>query len=176
MNPFFDNSLMRNKRFTHLLLIVAAATATPFAHADLVGFESAPTWTVADQPGQWALLVAANQPAVESLPSSMRILSAAPSSAFRLNAAGQTFSSALPDIGLWKFISTVRAQQSGSTLVLLESNLRILESSSTTAPIPLPAAGWFMVMGLLTLLGLKAKGRRALVQAPCTPPRAAVSA
>jgi hypothetical protein len=74
---------------------------------------------------------------------------------------------ALADIGLWQFISSVRAQQQGSSLTMLEGNLRILELATTPAvsPVPLPATAWFLVMGLLGLAGVKVTGRGESVAA-----------
>ncbi len=69
----------------------------------------------------------------------------------------------LVDIGLWRFINSVRAQQTGTPLIQLESNLTIVVGNTVPAisAVPLPGADGLMALGLLGLLGLKARSRRA---------------
>ncbi|MBC7940584.1 MAG: hypothetical protein H7Z19_12605 [Chitinophagaceae bacterium] len=159
---------MRNPLVNCPVFIASLVLVAPFAKADLVEFEQAPAQSAGGPVDGWAMLIEPGQFVGSSTPGTMRILAATSGTAYRTTAVGQTFSSGLPDIGLWKFISTVRAQQTGSTLVLLESNLRILEQSTTGAPIPLPGTALFMVAGLLTLAGLKVAGRRGARSAPGT--------
>lgn len=144
------------------LWFVALAAASPLAMADVVWLEpAAATWAHGEVVAATPLPAQgkAVSEAEFDTQQNMRILASPPEFAFRLSAGNSSFSSALPDIGLWRFINSVRAQQAGTTLVLLESNLRILEVNSTPAPVPLPGAAWFMVMGLLGLVGVKATGR-----------------
>lgn len=57
-------------------------------------------------------------------------------------------------LSLWAFITTVRAQQSGERFVILEANTSLLQlAEGPAAPVPLPAAAWLMLAGLLGLAG-----------------------
>lgn len=70
---------------------------------------------------------------------------------------------------LWALITTVRAQQSGAPLEVLESNLataRLLQPEAV-APVPLPAGLWLLLMGLLGWLGTALRvGRTQHLVAP----------
>ncbi|RVU45079.1 hypothetical protein [Rubrivivax rivuli] len=57
-------------------------------------------------------------------------------------------------LSLWAFITTVRAQQSGERFVILEANTSLLQlAEGPVAPVPLPAAAWLMLAGLMGLAG-----------------------
>ena len=61
---------------------------------------------------------------------------------------------------LWTFITSVRAQQRGDTFSVLETNLILMAESLPPSQVPLPAAAWFLVMGLLGMAGVKLTGQR----------------
>ena len=69
----------------------------------------------------------------------------------------------LPDssnASLWTFITSVRAQQRGDTFSVLETNLTLVLMAESLPPsqVPLPAAAWFLVMGLLGIAGVRLTG------------------
>ena len=61
---------------------------------------------------------------------------------------------------LWTFITSVRAQQRGDTFSVLETNLILMAESLPPSQVPLPAAAWFLVMGLLGIAGVRLTGPR----------------
>jgi Holliday junction DNA helicase RuvA len=72
----------------------------------------------------------------------------------------------LVDIGLWRFINSVRAQQTGTPLIQLESNLTIVVGNTVAAisAVPLPGADGLMALGLLGTLTAE-ELVRAIIQA-----------
>lgn len=62
---------------------------------------------------------------------------------------------------LWTFITSVRAQQRGDTFSVLETNLSLVEMADALPPsqVPLPAAAWFLLMGLLGMAGVRLTGQ-----------------
>jgi len=71
-------------------------------------------------------------------------------------------SAALTGTSLWTFVTSVRAQQQSDRFVILQANVSLLQlAEAVPAPIPLPGALWFMVMGLLGLAGVRITGTGA---------------
>lgn len=72
------------------------------------------------------------------------------------------------ELTLWNFVKTVGAQQTNLPMELAALNLTTLQNTlaAEVAAVPLPAAGWLFVTGLLGLVGSKlkrgAKPREAL--------------
>ena len=62
---------------------------------------------------------------------------------------------------LWTFITSVRAQQRGDTFSVLETNLSLVGMADALPPsqVPLPAAAWCLLMGLLGLAGVRLTGQ-----------------
>ena len=73
-----------------------------------------------------------------------------------------SLSSATPStLNLWTFITSIRAQQQGDRFSLLETHVSLLQlAEPPAAPVPLPGALWFMVVGLMGLLGVRASGAK----------------
>jgi hypothetical protein len=73
---------------------------------------------------------------------------------------------ALQTLTLWDFVAVSQAQQSARPFELVEGNLRLFQLAvdSDVAPVPLPAAGWFMVMGLLGVAGVRLSRGRPTAQ------------
>jgi hypothetical protein len=64
-------------------------------------------------------------------------------------------------LSLWTFITSIRAQQQGDRFSLLETHVSLLQlAESPAAPVPLPGALWFMVVGLMGLVGVRASGSK----------------
>jgi hypothetical protein len=63
---------------------------------------------------------------------------------------------------LWSFVTSIRAQQQGRSLAVLERNATILRlvDSPVAGAVPLPAAGWLLATGLLGLAAGRLKKRR----------------
>ena len=83
--------------------------------------------------------------------------------AFALAAAPTTadgpLSAGLAGTSLWTFVTSVRAQQQSDRFVILEANVSLLRlAEAVPAPVPLPGALWFMVMGLLGMAGVRITG------------------
>lgn len=64
-------------------------------------------------------------------------------------------------VSLWTFITSVRAQQRGDTFSVLETNLALIGMADALPPsqVPLPAAAWFLLMGLLGMAGVRLTGQ-----------------
>ena len=62
---------------------------------------------------------------------------------------------------LWSFITSVRAQQRGDTFSVLETNLSLVGMADALPPsqVPLPAAAWCLLMGLLGMAGVRLTGQ-----------------
>ena len=61
---------------------------------------------------------------------------------------------------LWTFVTSIRAQQQGDRFVVLETHTSLLQlADAPLAPVPLPGALWFLVMGLLGFAGVRVTGR-----------------
>ena len=62
---------------------------------------------------------------------------------------------------LWIFITSVRAQQRGDTFSVLETNLSLVGMADALPPsqVPLPAAAWCLLMGLLGMAGVRLTGQ-----------------
>ena len=62
---------------------------------------------------------------------------------------------------LWTFITSVRAQQRGDTFSVLEANLALVGLADALPPsqVPLPAAAWCLLMGLLGMAGVRLTGQ-----------------
>ena len=62
---------------------------------------------------------------------------------------------------LWIFITSVRAQQRGDTFSVLETNLSLVGMTDASPPsqVPLPAAAWCLLMGLLGMAGVRLTGQ-----------------
>lgn len=116
--------------------------------------------------------VAVTQPAVDHTSIQALVVSRDPQLGL-LEADGEgAFVTELPDVGLWKFIASVRAMQSEDPLLLLQGHLSILESTSPPPTVvPLPPAAWLLVTGLLGLAGVRLSSRRKgrTPSAPRTP-------
>jgi hypothetical protein len=71
---------------------------------------------------------------------------------------------------LWSFITSIRAQQQGRSFALLESHMTILKlvDAPAAGTVPLPAAGWLLVTGLMGLAAgrWKKKSKHGLACAP----------
>ena len=78
-------------------------------------------------------------------------------------------SAGLAGTSLWTFVTSVRAQQQSDRFVILEANVSLLRlADAVPAPVPLPGALWFMVMGMLGMAGVRITGvgSRASSSAP----------
>ena len=64
-------------------------------------------------------------------------------------------------VSLWSFITSVRAQQRGDTFSVLETNLSLVGMADALPPaqVPLPAAAWCLLMGLLGMAGVRLTGQ-----------------
>lgn len=84
--------------------------------------------------------------------------------AFALASNSAAADGSLPRSGaasLWTFITSVRAQQRGDTFSVLETNLALIGMADALPPsqVPLPAAAWFLLMGLLGMAGVRLTGQ-----------------
>ena len=145
---------------TCLLVLLPAA-----AHAGLETAGTASPWlngaTLADPPASRALAEALEVLDNAQAPAGERAyrLAVLPTSVnARLDATALAIGSRTrptqATLSLWAFITTVRAQQSGERFVILEANTSLLQlAEGPAAPVPLPAAAWLLLTGLLGLAG-----------------------
>lgn len=145
-----------NARFLmHRVLVAAALVAGTAARADLVSVGSQPLPAVASpapavgaQIDGWAFALAAGRTTAGT-----RLTETAA-------AVGSLTAPNAGTVNLWTFITAVRAQQRGESFTLLETQLSLFDLvEPTPAPVPLPAAAWFLVMGLLGAAGVRLTGR-----------------
>jgi hypothetical protein len=65
------------------------------------------------------------------------------------------------ELTLWNFITTIRAQQNGQTMLTARGNMATIEyvlGGAATTVVPLPAAGWLFLSGLAALALLRRRG------------------
>lgn len=143
---------MTRKTLTRAATCLALIATVASAQADLAVPLPAEVWS------ESAAAIAANawegweQPASGS------------GTAFALASIVTPDSSALPSsssASLWTFITSVRAQQSGDTFSVLETNLSLVLEADALPPsqVPLPAAAWCLLMGLLGMAGVRLTGQ-----------------
>ncbi|KPF52844.1 hypothetical protein D621_11060 [beta proteobacterium AAP51] len=154
---------------THLLLstgLVAACLLSTQARAALVDLELPPVpGLLASAEAEPAAAWLASPPALDPRAFALSFAPAAGPQAMtsELRATATAVgSSALPSaatLSLWTFITAIRAQQQGDRFVALETNVSLLRlAEGPAAPVPLPAALWLMVVGLLGMVGVRYSG------------------
>lgn len=151
---------------THALLLLASASA----QADLVSPSAGLEGAVAASLDS-SLSISAWDPRSPVRSGTAFALAVAPSGDGTLadgslgataNAVGSLMLPNSSTLSLWTFITSVRAQQRGDTFSVLETHLSLVQLAESVPPsqVPLPAAAWFLVMGLLGMAGVKLTGPR----------------
>ena len=138
----------------HAVLILASASA----QADLVSPSTELDGAVAASPNS-SLSVSAWDPRGAMRPDTAFALADGSLRAIA-NAVGSLTLPSGSTASLWTFITSVRAQQRGDTFSVLETNLILMAESLPPSQVPLPAAAWFLVMGLLGMAGVRLTGPR----------------
>lgn len=138
-----------------LLRLLTAATLVlgGSAHADLVSVQTLPMPASAEPTPAAAQRSIAFALAAGTSTAGTRLTDTA-------SAVGSLSAPEASTVNLWTFITAVRAQQRGETFALLETQISLFDLvEPTPAPVPLPAAAWFLVMGLLGAAGVRLTGR-----------------
>lgn len=158
---------MTHKPITHAAAAVALFAAAAAAQADLLSPPDETIWSdrsaaiAASTAASWA---APMQPSGPSGTAFALTSNSALADVSRLASSASTGSLSLPSnsaASLWIFVTSVRAQQRSDTFSVLETHLSLVQLADALPPsqVPLPAAAWCLLMGLLGMAGVRLTGQ-----------------
>jgi len=140
------------------MAVTVGALALAPAHAALLPVDTEPG--LLDVSPAWALTGAERAPAVTAPATKTALLAPLDDERAHILALKPSGWPAGAGASLWTFVTSIRAQQQGDRFVILETHTSLLQlAEAPPAPVPLPGALWFLVMGLLGLAGVRITGR-----------------